>query len=79
VEELNWLIGPETPQPDEPAVPFECTVKTRYRQNDLECSVEFTHGQRARVMLRRPARAITSGQYAVFYRGELCLGGGVIT
>jgi len=79
VEELNWLIGAETKAPDDPAAPFECTVKTRYRQSDLECTVELSRARRARVTLRRPARAITPGQYAVFYRGELCLGGGVIT
>jgi tRNA-specific 2-thiouridylase len=84
VEALHWLAGfappePSVARPDAArAPPFECTVKTRYRQRDLECSVEFRTARRARVALRRPARAITPGQYAVFYRGDLCLGGGII-
>ncbi len=56
---------------------IECAVKTRYRQNDLACRMQV-HGDTARVALSQPARAVTPGQYAVFYRGDECLGGGVI-
>ncbi|MGD0492241.1 MAG: tRNA 2-thiouridine(34) synthase MnmA [Steroidobacteraceae bacterium] len=71
VEEVHWLAAPDEAE-------FDCAVKTRYRQGDLACRVRVRSGGRAQVSLRRPARAVTPGQYAVFYRGDLCLGGGVI-
>ena len=68
IEETRWLNG--TPA-------GACAVKTRYRQADLACEIEAGDAV-ARVTLRTPARAVTPGQYAVFYRGDTCLGGGVI-
>ena len=70
---MHW-INPGDAQ-DSPA---ECMVKTRYRQSDLKCSIVKRGDQHWRVTLNRPARAVTPGQYAVFYRGERCLGGGII-
>jgi tRNA-specific 2-thiouridylase len=71
VEDVHWLDAARA------ARDFECAVKTRYRQNDLPCRVR-ADGATLRVTLRAATRAVTPGQYAVFYDGEECLGGGVI-
>jgi tRNA-specific 2-thiouridylase len=76
VEQLHWLNSDD--QTVEEGQTIECAVKTRYRQNDLDCAVQRTAEPIWRVTLGKPARAVTPGQYAVFYRGALCLGGGVI-
>jgi len=52
-------------------------VQVRYRGRRIRCRVELDEG-RARVELEEPARALAPGQSAVFYRGDLVLGGGVI-
>ena len=78
VEQMRWLNF------DAGGEPLECVVKTRYRQNDLPCTVGLLASQPGsaalvwRVNLAEPARAVTPGQYAVFYQGTRCLGGGVI-
>jgi tRNA-uridine 2-sulfurtransferase len=74
VEELHWLDEATT---GGAYAKFDCAVKTRYRQSDLPCQVQ-ARGASAHVILRGTARAVTPGQYAVFYDGDECLGGGVI-
>jgi len=69
--ELNWIAG----QP--PALTFNCTSKVRYRQADQACHVACD-GNQVNVTFVEPQRAVTPGQYVVFYDGEVCLGGGVI-
>jgi tRNA-uridine 2-sulfurtransferase len=78
VEAPHWLVPGEALEPLFAAGALECTVKTRYRQSDLDCRIERRGVDRLRVTLGRPARAVTPGQYAVFYQGDVCLGGGVI-
>jgi tRNA-uridine 2-sulfurtransferase len=74
VEELHWL---DEAAADGAHAEFDCAVKTRYRQSDLPCQVRSRDAS-AHVILRGAARAVTPGQYAVFYDGDECLGGGVI-
>lgn len=68
---LNFIGAP-------PPAEFDCTAKTRYRQPDTPCHVSISDGV-AHVLFDLPRRAVTPGQYVVFYEGERCLGGGVIS
>jgi tRNA-specific 2-thiouridylase len=70
--ELNWFSG------EAPPTGFECTAKTRYRQTDQECRITLLPNEKVRVDFKTPQRAVTPGQYVVFYQNEACLGGGVI-
>lgn len=55
-----------------------CSVKTRYRQADIDCVIEPLDDETIRVIFDEPQIAVTPGQSAVFYQGEVCLGGGII-
>jgi tRNA-specific 2-thiouridylase len=70
--QLTWVAGAA------PSARFECTAKVRYRQPDQPCEVTILDDGSVDVRFRDPQRAVTPGQYAVFYDGGECLGGGVI-
>ena len=72
VADMHW----QGPRPRE--LEFDCAVKTRYRQRDLACRMTVGTAGALHVELREPARAVTPGQYAVFYAAQRCIGGGVI-
>jgi tRNA-specific 2-thiouridylase len=69
-----YFIDPET-APSENEV-LGC--KTRYRQADQACRVHRNTDSGWTISFDQPQRAITPGQYAVLYRGDHCLGGGII-
>ena len=55
-----------------------CSAKTRYRQADQPCTVIPLAENRVKVVFEKQQRAITPGQSVVFYKQDLCLGGGII-
>ncbi|MBE2893963.1 tRNA 2-thiouridine(34) synthase MnmA [Spirabiliibacterium falconis] len=57
---------------------IECTVKTRYRQHDIPCRIIPQGEDCIEVRFDEKQSAVTPGQSAVFYQGEICLGGGII-
>ena len=58
--------------------PLRCTVKNRYRQTDVPCTIEPIDDESIKVIFDEPQIAVTPGQSAVFYLDEVCLGGGII-
>lgn len=70
--DLHWVSG------QQPALPYTCTAKTRYRQQDSQCTLTKHDNGRIYVEFAEPQWAITPGQSVVFYAHEECLGGGVI-
>jgi tRNA-uridine 2-sulfurtransferase len=57
---------------------LKCTVKIRYSHSGTRATLTRLEDGRAHVRLHDPQRAVTPGQAAVFYDGDIVLGGGWI-
>jgi len=68
--------------------PLKCSVKTRYRQEDVTCTVTLKTGNQStsegslndeyEIIFDEQQSSVTPGQSVVFYQGDICLGGGII-
>ncbi len=70
--EVNWISG------EPPTEPIRVQVKIRYKSREAWGRVTPLAGGRAHIKFEEPLLDITPGQAAVFYEGEVCLGGGII-
>jgi tRNA-specific 2-thiouridylase len=71
-DDASWVAG-EAPQPG------TYGSKTRYRQADADCTLASGASAAFHIDFPQPQWAVTPGQSAVLYDGEVCLGGGVIS
>ena len=72
VENINWIALAA------PVAPIRAAVKIRHKHVPAEAAIEPLSDSRARIIFDTPQRAITAGQGAVFYDGEVVLAGGWI-
>ncbi|OGI26426.1 MAG: tRNA 2-thiouridine(34) synthase MnmA [Candidatus Moranbacteria bacterium RIFCSPHIGHO2_12_FULL_54_9] len=68
---LNWISG-SAPEKR------ELQVKVRHGAKMYPATIKFLENGRLEVLLAEKDQGLAAGQFAVFYDGEYCLGGGVI-
>ncbi|HPV70304.1 MAG TPA: tRNA 2-thiouridine(34) synthase MnmA [Candidatus Magasanikbacteria bacterium] len=61
----------------EPKLPLICDCRLRHRQPLQECKIYFSRGK-YKINFKEAQRAVTPGQFVVFYKKGHCLGGGEI-
>ena len=71
MNDLSFTL-PERPKPG------RYTCKTRYRMADAPCELRYLDEDTAELVFDMPQWAVTPGQSAVLYDGDVCLGGGII-
>jgi tRNA-specific 2-thiouridylase len=72
IEDVNWISIAE------PGAPVRGQAKIRHKHEPAAATIEALPGGRARITFETPQRAITPGQAAVFYDGDVVLAGGWI-
>lgn len=71
VGNINWIAGQQSEK-------TELQVKIRHGAKMYPATIEYLNDARVRVLLKEKDPGVAEGQFAVFYDGDVCLGGGVI-
>lgn len=71
-EDTKWILGKA------PDTPLKCTAKFRYRQADIGVTIKILENNELYIEYDKPVKAVTPGQAAVLYQGEICLGSCII-
>lgn len=71
------IVSPFNLLADKKIFKNKITVKIRYRQKEEPAKIIFNN-KKIILIFSKPQFGVTPGQYAVFYQGDICLGGGVI-
>ena len=71
VTNLNWISK-------KPEVNQRLNAKFRYRQADNPIIIKEINDEQITLEFVEPIKAVTPGQAAVIYDGDICLGGGLI-
>src|SRR5437588_4220725 len=78
IDRVNWHPVAGIGDPGWGQASVEATVKIRYNHPGTPASITPLENNRARICLHEPQRAVTPGQAAVIYDGDVVLGGGWI-
>ncbi len=78
VEDVNWLINHDTPTIMSKERKLRVTVKVRSTMKDKPADIVILDGNKVRVVYDDPQWAPALGQSAVFYDGDVVVGGGMI-
>jgi len=73
----HWIAGPPTPPDSSPAA-GPLRVRVRHGPATAGCTLETRPDGSLHVRLDTPDPGLAPGQFAVFYQGEICLGGGAM-
>ena len=72
ITDVNWIPSIK------PQEAIKCNTKFRYRQKDNPVTLTFIDENTVKLEFDQPVKSVTPGQAAVFYDGDVCLGGGTI-